>query len=209
MKLKKWTALLLGGALSLSLLAGCAGETPPASPTDSGSSPSPTGTQDPALGDAAALGSMASFTAEDLDGGQFTQDDIAAKDMTVVNFWSVTCGPCVAEMPDLAALEKALPDNVRLITVCLDGGGDVEYTRQLLEGAGFEGVTLISGDGDLAALCYNIVSIPTTVFVDGGGRLIGDRMVGGGHKDLSAVYLEALNSALAAVGKDAVSLEEE
>lgn len=207
MNTKQWTAMLLGGALALSLLAGCAGEAPPAA-TDAPPDASPAETADPALGDAAALGSMASFTAGDLDGGEFTQDDIAAKDMTVVNFWSVTCRPCVAEMPDLAAFERVLPDNVRLITVCLDAGEDGQDARPILEAAGYGGVTLISGDGDLAALCYNIMSIPTTVFVDSEGRLIGDAMVGGGHKDLSAVYLAALNNALAAVGKDAVSLEE-
>lgn len=199
---KKLLSVLLGGALCLTLLAGCGGETP--APSAAQSLPTESAT---AQGDAAALGTMASFTADTLSGGTFTQDDIAAKDMTVVNLWSTMCGPCVAEMPDLARFEKALPDNVRLITVCLDGAEGAQYAQRLLEEAGFEGTTLISADGDLAALCRNVVYIPTTVFVDSGGALIGDAMVGGGHKDLSAVYLAALNQALAAVGKDAVSLE--
>lgn len=208
MNTKKWMAMLLSGALALCLLAGCGGETPPAASPEASPEVSPAETADPALGDAAALGSMAAFTAGSLDGGEFTQDDIAAKDMTVVNFWSVTCRPCVAEMPDLAAFERVLPDNVQLITVCLDAGEGGQDARPILEDAGYGGVTLISGDGDLAALCYNIMAVPTTVFVDSGGRLVGDAMVGGGHKDLSAVYLAALNDALEAVGKDAVSLEE-
>lgn len=199
---KKLLSVLLGGALCLTLLAGCGGETP--APSAAQSLPAESAT---AQGDAAALGTMASFTADTLSGGTFTQDDIADKDMTVVNLWSTMCGPCVAEMPDLARFEKALPDNVRLITVCLDGAEGAQYAQRLLEEAGFEGTTLISADGDLAALCRNVVYIPTTVFVDSGGALIGDAMVGGGHKDLSAVYLAALNQALAAVGKDAVSLE--
>lgn len=202
MKQSRLSALLLGGALCLSVLAGCAGEAP--SP---GASQSPPAESSPVQGDAAALGTMSSFTAGTLSGGTFTQADIAAKDMTVVNLWSTMCGPCVAEMPDLAQFEKALPDNVRLITVCLDGAEGAQYAQRLLEESGFEGTTLISADGDLAALCRNVVYVPTTVFVDSGGALIGDAMVGGGHKDLSAVYLEALNQALAAVGKDAVSLE--
>lgn len=202
MKQRRLSALLLGAALCLSVLAGCSGEGP--SP---GASQSPPAESSPAQGNAAALGTMAAFTAGTLSGGTFTQADIAAKDMTVVNLWSTMCGPCVAEMPDLARFEKALPDNVQLITVCLDGAEGAQYAQRLLEESGFEGTTLVSADGDLAALCRNVVYVPTTVFVDSRGSLIGDAMVGGGHKDLSAVYLEALNQALAAVGKDAVSLE--
>ena len=60
------------------------------------------------------------FQAAALDGSEFTQDDFADRDVTVINFWALTCGPCIAEMPDLAAFAGALPDNVQVITVCLD-----------------------------------------------------------------------------------------
>lgn len=65
--------------------------------------------------DRTQFSSLKTFTAKTLDGGTFTQEDIAAKDVTVINFWSLMCGPCVAEMPDIAAFSKALPDNVRMV----------------------------------------------------------------------------------------------
>ena len=37
-----------------------------------------------------------------------------AKDVTVINFWALSCGPCIVEMPDLAEFAGALPDNVQL-----------------------------------------------------------------------------------------------
>ena len=40
---------------------------------------------------------LKTFTAKTLGGGTFTQEDIAAKDVTVINFWSLLCGYCVDE----------------------------------------------------------------------------------------------------------------
>lgn len=186
------------------LLSGCAGDTPPVSPDQ----PSQSGEGgETAGGTASALGSLKSFTAGTLDGGSFTQEDIAAVDVTAVNFWSLTCGPCIAEMPDLADFAKALPDNVQVITVCLDGAGSEDLVREVLGEAGFEGVTLISGDGDLAALCGNLMYTPTTVFADAEGNLVGDAVIGG-QKDLSGTFLTAVNAVLTAGGKAEISFGE-
>lgn len=204
MKNKKSITWLLCAVLAVFLLGtGCSGSAPdsrdaPARSQDSG---------DDAAGTAAELGSLQSFSAGTLDGGTFTQEDIQARDLTLLNFWALTCGPCIAEMPDLAAFAAALPDNVQLVTVCLDGSGNEETARDVLSEAGFEGITLISGDGDLAALCGNLMYTPTTVLADGEGNLVGDAIIGG-QEDLSGTLLEAVNAALAAGGKAEISLEE-
>ena len=140
-----------------------------------------------------------------LDGGTFTQDDIAAKDATVINFWALSCPPCIAELPDLAAYAKTLPENVQFITVCLDAGIDMEHAQELLTEAGFEGVTLVSGDGDLAELCGNLMYTPTTLFADSQGNLVGDAVIGV-QKDLSGTYTAAVNRVLSASGKDEISV---
>lgn len=154
---------------------------------------------------AAQLGSLKEFTAATLEGGSFTQDDLAGADLTILNFWTTTCGPCIHEMPELAAFEKELPDRVRLITVCLDGLGDEEYAAGILRDAGFEGLTLTSGDGDFLDLCRNLIYTPTTLLVDAEGNLVGDAIIGA-QADLEQVYLDAVNAALEAAGKEAVSL---
>lgn len=211
---KKLSALLLAGALALGLLAGCGGEAPSSRPPEetppeqtAGSGPEES-VQPDLEGTAAALGSLASFTGYTLDGETFTQEDIAAKDVTVVNFWALTCGPCIVEMPDLAQYAKALPDNVQVITVCLDGYGSEAATRQVLQDAGFEGVTLIAGDGDLQTLCGNLLYTPTTVFADSEGRLVGDEIIGR-QQDLTQSYTAAVNRVLRAGGKAEISVESE
>ena len=74
---------------------------------------------------------LTSFEAEALDGSAYTQDDLAQKDVTVMNFWSTMCGPCIEEMPDIAAFAKTLPENVEMLTVCLDGGENMEMVKQI------------------------------------------------------------------------------
>ena len=109
-------------------------------------------------------------------------------------------------MPEIAAFEKALPDNVAMVTVCLDGYGNEDSVQEILDNAGFEGVTLLSGDGDLLDLANHLMYTPTTVLANSDGTLVGEAIIGG-QADLSATYLEAVNQALTAGGKEEISLE--
>lgn len=161
----------------------------------------------PETGTAAALGTLKDFSAVTLEGEAFTVDNIAAKDVTVINFWALSCPPCIRELPDIADFSKALPDNVQVVTVCLDGAWDEEATRTVLSGAGFDGVTLLSGDGDFLALCSSLMYTPTTVFVDSEGTLLGDAIIGA-QEDLSGTFLRGINTALAESGKAEISLAE-
>ncbi|MCI8994033.1 MAG: TlpA family protein disulfide reductase [Eubacterium sp.] len=195
-----------GIVLSASILAaGCSGGTDSAADPDLTAGSGSVG--EFSSGTAGELGSLKSFSATALDGSTFTQEDIMAKDMTIINFWSLTCGPCIEEMPDLAAFAKVLPDNVQVITVCLDGARDEEYTENLLSETEYEGVTLLSGDGDFMSVVDNIQYTPTTVIVDAKGNLVGDAIIGR-QKDLSETFLAAVNTALEDAGKEEISLEE-
>ncbi len=153
------------------------------------------------------LSLLKSFEAECLDGSTFTQDNLAEKDVTVINFWSLTCGPCIREMPEIAEFEKSLPDNVQLITVCLDGTDAADIVKDVLEEAGYEGITLLNGDGDFIMTCSAIMYTPTTVLVDSEGTMLGGAIIGG-RDNLAEVYLEAINSALKEMGKEEIGNEE-
>lgn len=152
-------------------------------------------------------GTLQSFSADTLDGGTFTQEDILSRDVTVINFWATYCGPCIVEMPALAEFADALPENVQVVTVCLDGAGNEETAERILQEAGYEGVTLLSGDGDFRTLCGRIRYTPTTVFVDGEGNLA-EKVVIGGQENLSETFLEQINAILKEAEKEEISLEE-
>ena len=210
----KYVPLLTALLAACLLLAGCSAPAAPSSPGGSATVEDAAAADSGAAGEADTGGEtgeaeepgLRSFTAATLDGGSFTAEDIGAKDVTVLNFWALSCGPCIAEMPDLAAFAAALPDNVGVATVCLDGYGNQELAMDVLEDTGLAETTMISGDGDLAELCSALVYTPTTVFLDGEGTLAD--VIVGGQEDLSGTFLAAVNKVLAASGKAEISLAE-
>lgn len=181
------------------LLTGC-GETPP--------EPVQTAEQTAAATEASTVQSVTelpavhSFSAATVSGTEFTQEDLAKADVTVINIWQTTCGPCIAEMPELAELEASLPENVQLVTWCLDGPHNPELAERILEESGFGGVTLTgAGEGDLPTMLRQVMYTPTTVFLDSEGNHMIPEMIGSPEHPADA-YRDAINTALRTIGKD-------
>lgn len=145
-------------------------------------------------------GNLNSFTAATLDGGSFTQDELKKYDLTIINFWSLMCGPCFEEMPDLAAFHKSLPENVNLIAVCLDSDIDPQSASDLMKASKFDGVTLTTGDGDFEKVCNAVLYTPTTLMFDSEGNIVGTAIIGG-QTNLADAFTQAVNAALKAMNK--------
>ncbi len=67
------------------------------------------------------------FTLRDKDGRPWRLSERRGKKVVVMNFWSITCGPCVEELPALDALDRTLRrrfDDVELVTISTDAGHD-------------------------------------------------------------------------------------
>lgn len=166
MKKRKWLITALGiGLICGMLLNGCAGKNEESQSSDTKqenmSKPvseqaepqsSVEQEQSPQQTDSEQEG-LKSFTATTLDGSTISQEEIKEKDVTIIHFWATTCGPCIVEMPDLAEFADSLPENVQLITVCLDGLFDMEGAKSIVDEAGFQGITLITGEGDFQKIC--------------------------------------------------------
>jgi peroxiredoxin len=61
------------------------------------------------------------FTLKTLDGGEITLSDLEGK-VVLVDFWSTTCDPCLAEMPELVKLYEAKKDEgFEILAVTVDG----------------------------------------------------------------------------------------
>ena len=150
-----------------------------------------------------ALPDLNKFTAKTLDGGAFSEKDLAGKDLTVINIWQTTCGPCIDEMPELASLAASLPDNVSLITWCLDGMDEKKASEEIITDSGFANPTIISGDGDLLKLYRSLMYTPTTVALDADGNMVGEPLIGS-PEDAEKAYKDYINQALIAIGKEPV-----
>ena len=148
------------------------------------------------------LPDLKSFTALTLEGAEISESEFARADVTVINIWATTCPPCISEMPEIAELRASLPENVALMTWCLDAGFYPDETRDILNDAGFDGLTIASGEGDLAALGSSIMYTPTTIFVDSEGNIMGNAIIGAGN--VTEKYTAKINNCLLSLGKEAM-----
>ena len=123
------------------------------------------------------------FTSVDLQGNEITQDVFAEADVTMINFWGTYCGPCISEMPELQKISEEYEGRAQVIGVVIDVDFDKpdssEYQSALSildeAGAKFRNIRPMGG---LAEYMMNLQYVPTTIFVDNEGNIIGQPTVG-------------------------------
>ncbi|MEA4823372.1 MAG: rhodanese-like domain-containing protein [Clostridiaceae bacterium] len=150
--------------------------------------------------------SLASFRATSLDGAAVDESIWADNKLTMVNIWATFCGPCLTEMPDLGKLaaEYAAQDFgiVGIVIDTLDQNGDismsqVEKARGLRESTGANYLHILPSDDLMNGVLQDVSSVPTTVFVDSEGNIVGNAYVGSRSADKWKAIVDAL---LAEVG---------
>ena len=75
------------------------------------------------------------FTLPDLEGKPVRLADFRGKTV-LLNFWATWCMACMAEIPDLVALQRKLGDHVAILGVALDGLPDEHGHQPVEEGQG-------------------------------------------------------------------------
>lgn len=126
---------------------------------------------------------ISGFNAANVDGSGYIDSSILEEaDITVLNFWSTGCGPCVAEMPDFQEAHEyytANPDErVQIIGVVCVGvfGCTVPGAVELLEENGYTYLNIVM-DTVLTNVMNSVGAIPQTLIVDSEGN-IHDHIVG-------------------------------
>ena len=115
----------------------------------------------------------------------------------MINFWGTYCGPCIAEMPQLATLCDAYEGRVQLIGVPIDVSFDdpssVEFksAQEILESAGAT-FPNISVTGGILEYAMSIQFIPTSIFVDSEGNIVGGPVVGANVNEYKGIIEEQL-----------------
>ncbi len=141
------------------------------------------------------------FTLTTLDGKPVRLADFRGK-IVLINFWATWCTACLAEIPDLIALQKKAGDQLVIIGVALDGvpdehghdpgteGGEdshdhfvpadatVKKVERAVQARGINYTVLLDAKNAVGGR-FNGGELPTTVIIDANGRLrrrfIGER----------------------------------
>ena len=143
-------------------------------------------------------GAFPAFTTVDLEGNTVTNDVFAGKKLTVVNIWGTFCGPCINEMPELAQWDAEMPEGVQIIGLVsdltsADDAETLEMAKAICEKTGVVFPSLIAND-DFFPLLSGVIGVPTTVFVNGDGVIVGEPIVGANvpaYKQFVEDYLNA------------------
>ena len=121
------------------------------------------------------------FKTTDTKGNEVTEKIFADKDITMVNVWGTFCGPCINEMPELQKIYESLPDNANLIGIVADvpeGMKDgVDNANYIEKQTGVKYTNLTLSDS-LSSFVKRFYAVPTTIFVDKEGNIIGDLVMG-------------------------------
>ena len=143
---------LLALLMCLTLLSGCGGSSGAAAPEEDG--------YDGLV-----------FSAEDRGGETWDQSVFLSHKLTMINFWEPWCGPCVGEMADLQRLQDTYADRGLLILGVYRTPDAEEDVDAVLS---YTGVTYPILHYTQEFDAFESGYVPTTIFVDGEGRLIGE-----------------------------------
>ncbi len=136
-------------------------------------------------------GNFASFRATDVNGMPVDETVFANSKLTMVNIWATFCGPCLNEMPEIGELasEYAIEDVqvLGIVIDVLDSDGtinqdQVAYARELIEETKADYRHLLPLADLIAAGLNQVNSVPTTLFIDSSGTIVGQAYIGSRDK---------------------------
>lgn len=111
-----------------------------------------------------------------LDGGSLNLASLRGK-VLLVNFWATTCPGCIAEIPELVALQKAYgPQGFAVVGIAMRYD-DPRQVRALAAADHLPYVVALDSDGKAAEQFGHVNLTPTSFLVAPDGRII-ERKVG-------------------------------
>lgn len=127
------------------------------------------------------------FTTNGLDGNKVTQAVLADHKLTMINVWATYCPPCLREMPELGKLSQDYQDKgvqiIGIVSDVTDYDGvilpdQVDLAQEIVAQTGADYLHLTPSDDLINTLLWQVSSVPTTIFVDSQGSLVGQAYIG-------------------------------
>ncbi len=137
------------------------------------------------------------FSTLNLNNETVTNNIFAQKKITVINIWGTFCPPCIDEMPELGEWAEDMPDDAQIIGIVCDAKGvddyeSIEAAKEILREANANFVNILP-NAEINQYLQKVDAVPTTIFVDAQGNLIGEPVIGAdvdSYKARVAAYLK-------------------
>lgn len=158
---------------------------------------------------AASASNKFDFETEDIYGNKFSAKDyLAEHEYTILNVWGTFCGPCKAEMPDLAKVYEEYKDKIGFLGVVSDVAPNKEdmseaykqnqndviaLAKRIVESKGCTYPNLVPTQEMNDNFLSSVTGYPTTFVLDKEGNVVGTPIIGAqsyeGFKELCEQYI--------------------
>lgn len=143
-----------------------------------------------------SIGKFPAFASKTINESSVSDEIFSSKRLTVISIWGTFCPPCIAEMPELGRWAEEMPDDVQLIGVVCDVRSENDETtinaaKKILHEADANFINIIPS-AELVEYLSTVEAVPTTIFIDSEGNIVGDPIVGAdvdGYKNFVESYL--------------------
>lgn len=127
---------------------------------------------------------LGEFTTVTLEGEEVNQDIFAQSELTMLNIWGTFCGPCIQEMPELGELAEEYEGKMQIIGLIADvAEAENEAAMEIVEYTGADYMHIVNSMDLQAGYLGQVQAVPTTVFLDKEGKMIGEEYLGARSKD--------------------------
>lgn len=125
--------------------------------------------------------SLPAFSSKTISGENVDSNIFASANITMLNIWATWCPPCVGEMPSLGELGRSMPEGSQLVGLLLDAAPNdvktITKAQDILKKSEADFVQILATKDLEPYLGRNVKAIPTTIFVNSNGKILG-RLVG-------------------------------
>ncbi len=113
------------------------------------------------------------FTLRSTEGRTVHLSDYLGKSVVLIDFWSTTCDPCLAEMPYLVDLYKAKKDKgFVVLAVSLDGPESLADVNRVVHDKGMSFPVLLDQETTVVARYNPKKEMPFAVLIDRSGAIV-------------------------------------
>ncbi len=149
----------------------------------------------PLVAFAADAAALFAATLHDFDDKPFAFEQLRGKPL-IVNFWARWCGPCRAEIPELAAAhDKYARRGLVVVGIALDD--KVEATKDFARAYEMRYTGLLAKEGGIALMQASgnpKAVVPFTLIIDRKGAVVGSKLGAMNHAEIEAAARQLLGA---------------